>query len=145
MYTYLATGLVAAALAATGAWQVQNWRFDSKEKERVEQELANQRLQAKAAIRREEQVITTQNESQARARALRLDAASARATADGLRVSTEAALRSAAASHSACIVRANTLGELLVSVEEAGRGMAEKADLHANDARTLTDAWPKDK
>jgi hypothetical protein len=28
-------------------------------------------------------------------------------------------------------------------VEEAGRGMAQKADLHASDLKTLMDAWPR--
>lgn len=38
MYAYLATGLIAAAFAAAGTWQIQNWRFDAKEKARLEQQ-----------------------------------------------------------------------------------------------------------
>lgn len=30
MYTYVATALIAALLAGTGAWRVQAWRFDSE-------------------------------------------------------------------------------------------------------------------
>ena len=141
IYTHVAAAILAAAIAATGAWKVQQWRFDAKEKERVEQELNDERVRAATQIRREEAVIVAQNESQVRTRRLRLDADAARAAADGLRASTDAALRAATASHDACLVRTDTLGELLVAVEEAGRGMAQKADLHANDARTLSDAW----
>lgn len=40
------------------------------------------------------------------------------------------------------IDRANTTGDLLGDCAERYRGVAEKADRHANDARTLSDAWP---
>lgn len=141
LQAYLAAGVFVAGLAA--GWTVQGWHYQSKEKDRAEQELADQRLQATARVRREEGVIAAQNESQDRARRFRIDADSARAAADGLRLATAEALRSAAASHAACTERANTLGELLGAVEEAGRGMAQASDRHANDAKTLMDAWPR--
>lgn len=47
MYTYLAVALVAAAISAVGTWNVQTWRFDSKEKQRIQAE-------AKEAFRRAE-------------------------------------------------------------------------------------------
>ena len=31
IYTHAIAALIAAAIAATGAWQVQNWRFDARE------------------------------------------------------------------------------------------------------------------
>ena len=143
MYTYVATAILAAALSATGTWKIQQWRMDAKEKEHVEQILDAERRAAAKAIRNQETVIAAQSEAARRAIDLRRDAAGARAAADGLRSATDQTLRDAAASLNACLERANTLGELLITVEEAGRGMAEKADLHANDARTLSDAWPK--
>lgn len=144
IYTHAAAAILAGAIAATGAWKIQNWRFDAKEKERVEQQLESERLRAKANLRNAENVITAQNAAAARIRQLMLDAAGARATADGLRTSISSALSAAANDHSACVERANTIGELLVTVEKAGRGMAEKADLHANDAVTIMAAWPKE-
>lgn len=36
LYTYAATALVAAAIAATGAWRVQEWRWGAKEAQRME-------------------------------------------------------------------------------------------------------------
>lgn len=38
LYTHLAAALIGAAVAATSTWQVQNWRFDSAEKARLEKE-----------------------------------------------------------------------------------------------------------
>ena len=45
---YAAVAIVAAALSAGGAWQVQSWRFDAREKERIEAqaELARNNRQA---------------------------------------------------------------------------------------------------
>lgn len=37
-YTHLAAALIGAAVAATSTWQIQNWRFDSAEKARLEKE-----------------------------------------------------------------------------------------------------------
>jgi hypothetical protein len=39
--------------------------------------------------------------------------------------------------------RNDTLSALFTDCADRYRGMAEKADRHANDARTLNDAWPK--
>ena len=142
LYTYVATALIAASLAATGAWKVQDWRYNAKEKERAEQQLENERMAAKSALRNSENVIAAQNEAQARARRNRLDADGARATADGLRDDIMRTRAEAATSLDACTLRANTLSELFGTVEAAGRGMAEKAGLHASDAQTLMEAWP---
>ena len=35
LYTHLAAALIGAAVAATSAWQIQSWRFDSAEKTRL--------------------------------------------------------------------------------------------------------------
>jgi len=49
IYSYAATALIAAALSATGAWQIQNWRADAKDKQRIEVQLELRRTQEKAA------------------------------------------------------------------------------------------------
>lgn len=38
LYTYLATALVAAALAFAGGWRVQDWRYGAKEAQRLDAE-----------------------------------------------------------------------------------------------------------
>lgn len=143
MYTYLATGLIAASLSATGAWKVQDWRFDAKEKERVEQQLESERLRAKANLRNAENVIAAQNAAASRISQLRLDAAGARATADGLRTSISTALSRADNDLAACTDTANSIGKLLDQCGTAYQELGAVADGHASDVKTLIDAWPK--
>lgn len=144
MYTYVATGLIAASVAATGAWKVQEWRYGAKEAEHAEQQLENERLAAKGALRNADRVIEAQNKAEAHARGLRLDVAGARSAAERLSDEIAATTRAAAASKEACIERIGAIGELLGTVEEAGRSMAEKADRHALDIKTLIESWPKE-
>lgn len=49
IYTYAATALIAAAVSAGSAWKIQNWRFDAREKERIEAQLELRRNNEKAA------------------------------------------------------------------------------------------------
>ncbi|MFZ3141133.1 hypothetical protein [Polaromonas sp.] len=52
IYNYAFTALItliAAAVFAVGAWQIQNWRFDAKEKQRIEAQLEQRRTDEKAA------------------------------------------------------------------------------------------------
>ena len=138
--------IIAALIAASGfgsAWIIQSWRFGAKEKDYAQQALVDQRSAATTAIRRTEAVITAQSAASIRNAGLRRDADSARSALVGLSLATEQALRDAATSHAACVVRANTLSELLGTVASAGGDIAGKADRHANDAKTLIDAWPR--
>ena len=143
LYTYVATALIAASLAATGAWKVQNWRYDAKEKERVESQLADERLAATARVRREEQIIDAQNEAQARARVLRLDAAGSRAAADGLRDDIMRTRAEAATSLDACTDSASKLKVVFLECSRNYEEVARDADNWENDAVMLRDAWPK--
>lgn len=55
LYTYVATALVAAALASTGAWKVQEWRWGNKEAARlVAEQQADAARQAEARQQREQ-------------------------------------------------------------------------------------------
>ena len=47
LYTYAATAIVAGALAFGAGWQVQSWRFDAKEKQRLESEAEIRRMNEK--------------------------------------------------------------------------------------------------
>lgn len=137
--------IAAALIAAVGfgsAWQIQSWRMDAREKERAEQELVDQQLSAKAAIRRQEKVIEAVNASNVREVTLRRDAAGSRAALVGLSHAAEQALRDAATSHSACINRATAIRVVLDQCGAAYQELGTVADRHANDAKTLMDAWP---
>lgn len=143
IYTHAAAAILAAVVAATGTWKVQNWRYEAKEKARVEQQLESERLRAKANLRNAENVITAQNAAAARISQLRLDAAGARATADGLRTSISTALSRADNDLAACTDTANTIGKLLDQCGTAYQELGAVADGHASDVKTLIDAWPK--
>lgn len=49
IYAHAAAALIAAAVAAAGAWQVQEWRYGAKEAERLE-EAARDRMRAEKNI-----------------------------------------------------------------------------------------------
>ena len=142
----IVAGIIATASAATGfgaAWQIQSWRADSEEKDRVEATLENQRLIGATRTRNDQAVINAVNNGVARSTALRRDSDSARAAADSLRDEITRTVRDASASLAACTVRTAALGELCAAATESHRQLAEKADRHASDIRTIIEAWPK--
>lgn len=49
IYNYAITALIAAALSSAGTWKIQTWRFESREKERIEAQLKLRKTQEKAA------------------------------------------------------------------------------------------------
>ena len=128
----------------TAGWTINGWRYQSKEKERVEQDLANIRSSAAATIRRADNVIAAQNAEAVRMVLLRNAAAGSRAALLGLSDAAEQALRDAASSHDACRIRADALGDVFRSCAEVLQGVAEKADRHVSDKQTLIEAFPKE-
>ena len=143
IYTHAATALLAAVVAATGAWKVQEWRYGAKEAEHAEQHLADERAASQAAIRRTEAVITAQSAAAARSAALRRDADGARVAIVSLHAATEAAMRDASATHAACTERALAVGDVLQASAERYRGLGETCDRHVSDIRTLIEGWPE--
>ena len=143
---FIIAGVIAVASAATGfgtAWQIKSWIEDSEEKDRVEATLENQRLIAATRTRNDQAVINAVNAGVARGIAIRRDSDSARSAVVSLRDDTKAFVRNAAAEPATCPDRTATLGELLDSMAEAGRDIAEKADRHTNDIRMMIEARPK--
>lgn len=143
IYTHIAAALLAAALAATGTYKVEEWRFASKEKDRVEQQLENERSQAKATLKKAEAVTIAQNASITRQIILRNDANASRDSLIRLQQSTDSALQTSRTNIDACIERTTTLSELLNTSAKEYQRLGEKADRHTSDIKTLIDAWPK--
>ena len=144
IYTHLAAALLGAALAATGAYKLQEWRLGSQ----INELRAARALDTAEARRfeaaRNRNVIEAQNAAQKRAQSARADADAARSELDRLRGDIAASAgRVADESPAACAVRADAAGELLGSCAAAYLDLAGKADRHASDARTLIEAWPK--
>ena len=138
--------LIAAVIAASGfagGWTVQSWRYGAKETARVQQILVDQRLAAAASIRRADNVIEAQRQAAGRAADLRRDADSSRAALVSLHDATATALRAASASHAACTERATAISVILDQCGAAYQELGQRADRHANDAKTLMDAWPR--
>ena len=143
IYTHAAAALIAASIAATGAWQIQNWRFDAKEKAHAEQKLVEVRQSAAAAIRQLDNVLLAQNAGAARAIRLRSDLDSSRSELDRLRNAVARTMPGAGSAPGACPNRADPARELLAACAAELVEMGGIADRHASDAKTLTDAWPK--
>lgn len=82
--------------------------------------------------------------AQERAGRLQADAGAAAAAADGLRKQLAGVpARIAAASRAAVDEYAATAGELLSACTAEYQWMARQADGHANDARMITESWPR--
>jgi hypothetical protein len=148
IYTHLAAALVAAAIAAAGAWQVQGWRLGEQitkikaaQLEAVNTATREARAQESARFKG---VQNAETEAKTRARVARRDADRARGELDRMR-DTLSATRGGVPGESvaACAVRADTAGQLLGACAAEAQELARIADAHANDARTLIEAWPK--
>lgn len=143
MNTYIITALVSAILAASAVYKIDHWQFDAKEKERVEQQLQDQRAQASTAIRRIDNVSQAQSDAAKREVVLRRDANAARSELDGLRASAATALRVAQTSHAACTDASSKLKVVFLECSRNYEEVARDADLWESNAITLSDAWPR--
>ena len=142
IYTHAAAALISASIAATSAWQVQNWRYGAKETEREQQKLVEVQQSAATAIRQLDNVLMAQNASSARAVRLRSDLDSSRSELDRLRIALRA-MPAADPTTGACPNRADPARELLAACAAELVEMGGIADRHASDALMLQQAWPK--
>ena len=148
IWTHVAAAILAAVVAFAGGWKVQGWRLG----EQIAQIKAAQLEAVNTATRearaqeskRFQGVQDAQAAAQTRAVAARRDADAARTELDRLRNSVAAARGGVPGeSAAACAQRADAGGELLAQCAAAYSDLAAVADRHANDARTLIEAWPK--
>ena len=138
--------LIAAIIATTGfagGWHIQTLRYTAQEHERDQQKLAQVQQSAATAIRQLDNVLVAQNAGAARAIRLRSDLDSSRSELDRLRTQLARPMPRAETATGACPDRADTVSELLTACAAELQDLAGKADRHASDAKTLTDAWPK--
>lgn len=140
------TGVIVAALVGTAAIsslvtsRIQTTIYDAKEKQRVEQQLADERSQAA----REQEAAATETRARdaatLRSANLRRDASRSRDALGRMRDANNKALRAAEGSLSACIVTATAQGDVLQQCGEKYRDLAETADRHVSDIQTMIDA-----
>jgi hypothetical protein len=143
--------VICALTGAVGAWWVQGMRLDVARAEHdkyVIQAQANaaeaDRLRLETETRWKQEAENAQTESRKRLETMEAERAALAAAAGRLRRDVSALrARLADAPAPACLVAADTLGELLGRCEGKYRAMADKAQRHANDVRTLMEAWPR--
>ena len=148
---FLAASLAGALLGAAGAWWVQSLKIDRLVAEHaayvIEAE-ANAHLAEARRVAMEtkwkQEVDDANAEAKEREKRLVSDLAAAHAAAERLRGDASALrTRLADAPRDAAADTAAAAGELLAECGEAYRTMAGAAERHANDLRTLTQAWPR--
>ncbi|MDR6768603.1 ABC-type transporter Mla subunit MlaD [Acidovorax delafieldii] len=147
LYTYVATGLIAGAVAATGAWQVQGWRLGGQ---LAKQEAAHASAIAsanQAALRLteiyQENANAAVRKAEARSAQNKRDADGLRDELDGLRgVLATVPDRIRNASREAVNQYANTASLVFDQCIRRYSEMAGAAQGHASDVQTLMDAWP---
>jgi len=138
---------IAGAAFASGfgsAWEFQSLRMDRKEKEHVEQELADERQAAETRSEMQRIAARAVRNGVDREVALRASAAGASLALIGLSGAVDTTLRDASTSLGACTDRATTLGGLLIDSERDYIETSAKAGRHASDVKTCHDAvWGK--
>lgn len=147
LYTYVATALVAGAVAATGAWQVQSWRYGTKIAT-IKQEHADLvAASAKSALRMTE--IYRENsdaavkKAEARGAKNKRDADGLRGELDGLRGDLATVPdRIRDATREAVNQYASTATVVFEQCSRRYSEVAGAAQGHSADVETLMDAWP---
>jgi hypothetical protein len=148
IWSHALAAILAAVIAFAGGWKVNGWRLGEQitqmKAAQVEAVNVATREARTTESRRFTNVQEAQNAAQKRAQTARLDADRARTELDRLRdelASTRGGVPGE--STAACAVRADAGADVLAQCAAAYLSMAGIADRHANDARTLIEAWPK--
>lgn len=148
LYTHLSAALVGAAVAATGAWVAQGWRYDARiaKSELVHSEAAASA--AKSALRMTEIYRENANaavrKSEARASQDRRDAGRLRDELAGMRGDlADVPERIRSATRDAVDQYAATANQLFDQCTRRYSKVATAAQGHAADVETLSEAWPR--
>lgn len=145
---YIIAAVIGAASAGIGAWQVQGWRYGVQ----IAELEANhtKAVQASIDVAREKQkeitddYIKALNDARTRETALRRDVAVASDAVNSLRKQAADAARQLANQPPATVfIYATAASELLSECSAEYQRLAEKADGHAADVKTLIEAWPR--
>ena len=143
----LITHAIAALTAAGAVWVFQDARWAADVAD-IRLSQTNEQTAAVRRARADERAINKTyqealNAARTREAFLRRDADRARAESDGMREqAADAARRLTEAPPATVLEYATTANELFVDCGRRYTELAEKADGHATDVRTLTEAWP---
>ena len=154
IYTHAAAALLAAAIAATGAWTAQSWRLGEQAQasktalESLRREHAESLTRATGAALNATLVWQKAKDdaidrAQQRAKAQAHSADIARRERDSLRNTiATAGLRLPDATPSACVEYATASSGLLDQCAAAYQELAAVADGHVSTIRLMQEAWP---
>lgn len=140
IWVYLALVLGVFAAGATSAFKIQECRYSAKERDRVEQNLVAERLQAKETFQKSEHVISAQNAGTARLASLVRSVADAHSQLDSLRDTASMRLQASATSLDACTANANTLNVVFTQCAGRLQEVAVIADIWAIYAQTVNES-----
>ena len=148
IWTHTAAALLGAAIAATGAWQVQSWRYTGQiaaiqaaQLEAVNTATREARAQES---KRFQGVQDAETAAKTRAQAARRDADAARTELDRLRDAIRTSTGGVPGeSATACTQRAATAGDVLGQCAAAYLDLAAIADRLNADRLMIQEAWPK--
>ena len=148
IWTHTAAALLGAAIAATGAWQVQSWRYTGQiaaiqaaQLEAVNTATREARAQES---KRFQGVQDAETAAKTRAQAARRDADAARTELDRLRDAIRTSTGGVPGeSATACAERADTAGNVLGQCAAAYLDLAAIADRLNADRLMLQEAWPR--
>ena len=148
IYTHAAAGLVGAAIAFAGAWQVQSWRYGEQISEiKADYAMASQKAESEAREKEQKQatqLAEAQNAAKKRETQLRIDAADSRHQLDRLRIElSEGIRRMPTESCDASRKRSEVTSELFGQCASEITGLAETLDRIESERQTLIQAWPK--
>jgi hypothetical protein len=156
MITKILIGLlVSSVISGASVWQVQSWRYGNQiaqieaDQARKDEAAALAFAAAVESVREDERrlfatVQAAEQEARVREQTHRITAAAARRESDSLRDNL-AALKAGLPhlTERAVLERASTLSGLLGDCAGDYQRMAETAQRHASDVKTLIDAWPR--
>lgn len=139
--------IVAGVIAASSfgmAWQVQDWRFTSKEakneKQRYEDTIELQRLASRAQAEQDQRIVKAQSDARLRERDLRAAVDSSRDAVERLSYQSTTAVQAARTNHATCLIAATAQQDVLDKCSREYRGLAETADRHTSDIQTIIEA-----
>jgi len=137
---------VTAVASITGTYLYTRNHYEIKLAERAA-EHANQMAEANTAALAETQRLQAAKDAALKAaasrqRSLAADVASGRDALGRLRDAADGAIRDAQNSHSACVEKVDAFADVFGQCRVRLRDVAEAADDHAEDARTLIESYP---
>lgn len=137
------TSIISAVAGFAVAWQLQAHQIVKLNLERANERIALQQASRAANERNTTALIQAQNNAAVRDRVVRGNAAATGAAGNGLRITTASTVRAAAESTDTCPNSAAALAVVSDQCFAELQGLAEVADRHVNDIKTLIEAWPK--